>query len=328
LQLGASADIRRWPAASFARVGDALWRERRLCPVLVGTKGELSLAEEYASRATEPFLNLMGKTGLTELAAVLTLSSLCISNDTGTLHLASGLGAPVLGIYLATAQPWDTGPHAAGNCSLEPDIACHPCDFGASCSNGRICHRAVTPEAVLALAFAKLRDGDWSAANSLRCGARVWESAYDAFGFADLRSLSGHETESRTQWMRLQRHLYRQFFDKKPGALFTPAPFSSPLSLDAEAGSILARACDEILALFDALLQQAEMLSQSPIPLVRDRFFRTWNRLVSHLRSQPVFAAIAFSWQTEAMGQADLQSAISLARQYRDFFSFLRPIIQ
>ncbi|SBV94773.1 Glycosyl transferase family 9 [uncultured delta proteobacterium] len=331
LQLGASADIRRWPVASFAAVGAALWREHRLCPVLVGTKSELALGEEYAARATGPFVNLMGKTGLTELAAALAASSLCISNDTGTLHLASGLSVPVLGIYLATAQPWDTGPYAGDNCSLEPELACHPCDFGTSCPNGYACHRAVTPEVVFALADAKLRENVWDAANFAACptplGARVWKSTYDAFGFADLCSLSGHEKESRTQWMRLQRHLYRQFFDKKPGTPFTPAPFTAPLSLDPETGTTLARACDEILALFDALLQQAAMLAQTPLPPVRDRFFRTWHRLAAHLRSQPVFAAIAFSWQTEAMGQAEMDSAIALARQYHDFFSFLRSLL-
>ncbi len=127
--------------------------------------------------------------------------------------------------------------------------------------------------------------------------------------------------------MRLQRHLYRQFFDKKPGAAFTPAPFTSSVTLDAATGESLARACDAILALFDALLQQAAMLAQNPVPPVRDRFFRTWERLASHLGSQPVFAAIAFSWRTEAMEQTEIGNAIALARQYHAFFSSLRSLL-
>lgn len=325
LQLGASADTRRWPVSSFARTGDALWREFRLLPVLLGTKGERPLAGEYAANARSPFHSLMGETDLTDLAAALTASSLCISNDTGTLHLASGLNVPVLGIYLATAQPWDTGPYAQGNCSLEPDLACHPCDFGVSCPNAFACHTAIPPETVLALASAKLRENRWDAANfaGQKPGARIWESCRDAWSFSDLRSLSGHEMESRTQWMRLQRHLYRQFFDRKKDAPFVFSPPKTPCVLQAEYAASLSRACGDILSLYDALLQQAEMLAQNPIPLVRDRFSRTWQRLAAFLRAQPEFAAIAFSWQTEALLQSEIESAIPLVRQYRDFFHTL-----
>lgn len=324
LQLGASADCRRWPVASFSRVGDALWRRHRLLPVLLGTKGERPLAEEYGFLAAEPHANLMGETGPTELAAALTVSRLCISNDTGTLHLASGLNIPVLGIYLATAQPWDTGPYAAGNCSLEPDISCHPCNFGTVCENGFACHRVITPKNVLALASSRLFAGDWAAANVAAHapvkGSRVWKSSRDPHGFADLISLSGHEASNRTQWMRLQRHLYRQFFDKKPGSPFTPAPPEAPFALEQEMKTSLARVCDESLAFYDTLIQQAEMLSQNPISLVKDRFGRTWQRLAALLRSQPNFAAIAFCWQAEAMRQPDLKNTLALLRQYRDFF--------
>ena len=331
LQLGASADIRRWPVKFFAVVGDALWEKYRMLPVLLGTKGELPLGDDYANHAREPFINLIGQTGLTELAAALTVSALCISNDTGTLHLASGLKTPALGLYLATAQPWDTGPYMTGNCSVEPDLSCHPCDFGTTCPNNYACHTAILPEAVLALASAKLHTGTWDTANfaypETARAVRVWESTSDTHDFADLVSLSGHEDQSRTQWMRLQRHLYRQFFDRDPLSPFEPTPYPTPLSLNPETAFTLAQACDEVLALFDALLQQAAMLTQNPLPLVKDRFSRTWQRLATVLRSQPSFAAISFNWQTEALRQDSIEEAIFLAHQYRNFFSFLRNLL-
>ena len=49
------------------------------------------------------------------LAAVLRQSRLIVTNDTGTMHLAAGLGVPVLALFLATAQPWDTGPYREGS---------------------------------------------------------------------------------------------------------------------------------------------------------------------------------------------------------------------
>ena len=332
LQLGASADIRRWPVKFFAAVGDALWKTHNMFPVLLGTKQEIPLSEEYAAHASGPFVSLIGQTDLTELAAALTLSSLCISNDTGTLHLASGLGTPVLGIYLATAQSWDTGPYAAGNCSLEPDLPCHPCDFGTSCPNAYACHTAIQPETVLALASAKLHTGKWNTANfsypQAPGGARIWESASDEYHFTDIISLSRHEHQSRTQWMRVQRHLYRQFFDKNTANPFEPTPYTTPLTLDSETAFTLAQTCDETLSLFDALLQQADMLVQKPLPLVKDRFSRTWQRLAAVLHSQPAFAAVAFNWQTEALRQGSVEDTVFLARQYRNFFSFLRNTLQ
>lgn len=38
-------------------------------------------------------------------------NGMLITNDTGTMHLAAGLNLPILAIFLATAQPWDTGPY-------------------------------------------------------------------------------------------------------------------------------------------------------------------------------------------------------------------------
>ena len=331
LQLGASADIRRWPVKSFAALGDALWKEYRFLPILLGTKGELPLSDEYETHAQESFINLIGQTDLTELAATLTLSSLCVSNDTGTLHLASGLAVPSIGLFLATAQPWDTAPYAVGSYSLEPDLPCHPCNFGAACPNGYACHTAIRMETVLALASTKLQKKSWDAANfaytETTLGSRVWESASDKYGFANIISLSGHENQSRTQWMRLQRHLYRQFFDKDPKGEFAPTPYTEPVSFHSETGINLGRACGEILALFDVLLQQAEMLSQNPLPIIKDRFFRTWQRLASLLQAQPLFSVISFSWQLEALRQENMEDTIVLARQYRNFFAFLRPFL-
>lgn len=44
-------------------------------------------------------LNLCGKTNLRELAALLSLSSLVLSPDSGSMHLASALNTPVIGLF-------------------------------------------------------------------------------------------------------------------------------------------------------------------------------------------------------------------------------------
>ena len=74
MQLGASEQRRQWPAEYFAAVGDRLWRERTICPVLLGSPAERPLAEAYAQRAQGPLVDAVGKTDLTQLAALLSRS--------------------------------------------------------------------------------------------------------------------------------------------------------------------------------------------------------------------------------------------------------------
>jgi len=61
-------------------------------------------------------LNLIGKTTLTQLAAVFKQASLVISPDTGPLHLANAVATPVVGLYAVT-RPEYIGPyHQSQNC--------------------------------------------------------------------------------------------------------------------------------------------------------------------------------------------------------------------
>lgn len=150
IQLGASAIERQWPVESFAQVGDFLWKNYGLVPILLGTKNELSLAKEYERLALSPHISMVGKTGLADLSANLLHCLFLLTNDTGTMHLAAGLGVPSFAIFLATAQPFDTGPYLEGCYCFEPDLSCHPCNFNQPCPHEYICRNAITPETVMA----------------------------------------------------------------------------------------------------------------------------------------------------------------------------------
>jgi ADP-heptose:LPS heptosyltransferase len=110
-QLGASQDYRRWPVSAFVRAGRVILERTGRSPVLLGTAAEGHLAREFAEMADYPSTDLTGRTDLPTLAAVLSRMDLLLTNDTGTMHLAAGLGVPVAAVFLATAQPFDTGPY-------------------------------------------------------------------------------------------------------------------------------------------------------------------------------------------------------------------------
>lgn len=219
LQLGASNPQRQWPEAFFAEVGDGLWQAVGLCPVLLGSRAEQPLARAYAAQARAPFVDAVGATSLPVLAALVSRLRLLITNDTGTMHLASGLGVPSLALFLATAQAWDTGPYLPDCCCLEPALPCHPCGFRRACSHDGACRTRIGAPGVLRLALARLESGSWEAGvdDELRRAARVWRTGRDADGFADLFCLSGHELTDRSLWLRVQRPFWRNLLDGMDG---------------------------------------------------------------------------------------------------------------
>ena len=107
MQLGASEKRRQWPVSHFVELGKRIWQEEGICPVLLGEASERPLADEYARLTSTPFVDVVGQTNIFELGAVLREMAMLVTNNTGTMHLAAGLGLPLLSIFLATAQPCD-----------------------------------------------------------------------------------------------------------------------------------------------------------------------------------------------------------------------------
>lgn len=327
LQLGASEDRRRWPVDSFAQVARGLARAGYV-PVLLGTESEKPLAARLvaainaaeakgaaAGSGTAPVIDLIGATNLRELAATLCACGLLITNDTGTMHLAAGLGVPCLAIFLCTAQPWDTGPYLPGCISLEPDFPtatgpCHPCAFGSACGHGLACRRTIEPAGVLALAETMLVGG---ASELVRVpGARVWRSVMGADGLLDLESLSGHEDCDRTRLIRLQRALYRPYLDGQELPEVLPSAGLSP-----ETSQTMARCVGEVLSLLNLLQRQGELLSRDPLPAMKTKFLATWQRVKSTLESQERLALLSWLWTFEAERPGlDLAGILALAQRF------------
>lgn len=320
LQLGASEDRRRWPVEYFASLGDRLWQEEKLCPVLLGSKSEIPLAEAYAARAAQPYISVCGQTGLAELAAMVCAARLLVSNDTGTMHLAAELGIPVLGIFLATAQPFDTGPYQAGSCCLEPDMDCHPCAFGVQCPNEEACRRMIPPEFMASLALSQLRQGRWevpAAAPQAALSARVWLSEYDDWGFMSLRSLSGHEKTARTSWLMMQRHFIRQFLQRDPEKAFTPVAMEQFFPVPSPERERILAAVSRAADLAHLLQEQGKVLTQRSLPLMQERFLGTWQKVHDTLRKDAYCGSLALLWgqETQAEGQ-DLPLVLERAAQF------------
>lgn len=162
---------RAWPPERFGALARGLLAAG--CRVVVtGTERERPLAGP--ALAVNGVLDLVGRTGIATLAAVLERARLVIGADNGVLHLASAVGTPVLAIFgPSNIDAWapygavlhsvhDALPRAVSSIALHADLPCSPCFYvgyrlgrPAGCSR-RTCLDAITPEAVLEIARAML----------------------------------------------------------------------------------------------------------------------------------------------------------------------------
>lgn len=142
---------RRWPVASFIGAADlCLERSGGTC-VIVGTAAEASEAEELAAALGERAVNLVGRTSLGELGAVLERCAVTIANDGGVAHLSAAVGTPVVAIFgPSNDRAW----RPLLGTVVASDIACRPCFYRgferglpAGCAT-RECLALVTPRMV------------------------------------------------------------------------------------------------------------------------------------------------------------------------------------
>ena len=160
LQLGANSPLRRWPLEYHAAVAGALLAQGAGV-ILVGSPSERLLAERFLDELgpiSHRVCNLMGQTGIPGLAGVLSQADLVISNDTGTLHLATAVGAKVLGLYMGPAVLHETGPYGPHHLVLQARDMCGPCQEQDPVCKGRAqCRRLLKPSAVYKAALALLQ---------------------------------------------------------------------------------------------------------------------------------------------------------------------------
>lgn len=126
-QMGANQPHRAWPVSHFASLWTALTEHPGVEAVLLGAPAETGLGEEFLRRAHIPAVNLIGKTRVSELPAILKKCDLLVSNDTGTAHIAAAVGTRVLGLYFSTAFFGETAPFGGGHVVLQVETECTPC---------------------------------------------------------------------------------------------------------------------------------------------------------------------------------------------------------
>ena len=125
---GARWITKRWPVEKFAVVASKAMRQFGFSVVILGSKGEMPVAAELQNLLQgfvpwKPVLNLTGQTTLKQLSAVLSAVDVVVTNDSGPMHLAAGLGTPVLGVFTCTS-PVISGPPGASHELVSTEVPC------------------------------------------------------------------------------------------------------------------------------------------------------------------------------------------------------------
>lgn len=107
----ASKAERNWTVDGYAKIAEYL-QNLGFNVVLCGgpTTLEVELAENIRNISRAKIHNLVGKTSLKQLLAILKVSHLTIAPDTGPAHMSGTVGTPVVGLY-AHSNPRRTGPY-------------------------------------------------------------------------------------------------------------------------------------------------------------------------------------------------------------------------
>jgi heptosyltransferase I len=99
-----SMAYRNWHAEGYSRVIDYAAEQYHLATVLTGgpTTIEYEYGEKISRLCQHKPVNLIGKTSLKQVLAILQQADLLIAPDSGPAHLATAVGTPVIGLYAST----------------------------------------------------------------------------------------------------------------------------------------------------------------------------------------------------------------------------------
>ena len=100
---------KRWPPERFADLAGMLL-EQGLQPILAGTAVDQAAGDIITARQPD-VLDQIGKTNLTELAALLRHADLVVGNDTGPVFLAARLDAPTVMVMSRHTDPSMSAPY-------------------------------------------------------------------------------------------------------------------------------------------------------------------------------------------------------------------------
>ena len=148
---------KRWPAGQFSELAQK-FLAAGLRVWLIGSPNDRTIGQaiiDSAGDAGTAIVDLTGRTDLGTAVDLLSLASIVVSNDSGLMHAAAAVGAPLVALF-GSSSPAYTPPMSANAKIARIDIECSPC-FQRECPLGHFkCMRELSPATVYDLARSAL----------------------------------------------------------------------------------------------------------------------------------------------------------------------------
>lgn len=148
----ASFSSKRWPISYYGKLLELIMSDDELSHykvvIIAGPNDDYCQSLKYDN---DRFSNLQGRTSLKETIEYFSRAKLCVTNDTGSLHMAESFGVPSIAIFGSTSPWFGFRPHLKGSAFFYADAACSPCSTtgNINCSQpSHVCMLDIKPASV------------------------------------------------------------------------------------------------------------------------------------------------------------------------------------
>ena len=152
----AYGSAKRWLPERFAEAADRVAHTHGFSIVLVGGPEEEQIGQDIEKAMAVRPLNLVGKTTVRQMMAILSKVRLMVTNDSGPMHVAAAFQVPTAAVFGPTDHT-TTSPRTPFFRIVRKPVDCAPC-LKRRCPTDHRCMDAVTVSDVIEAVEALLRE--------------------------------------------------------------------------------------------------------------------------------------------------------------------------
>jgi heptosyltransferase-2 len=135
---GSVWDTKRWLPEKFGLVARQLFDRKKIRTVIIGGRSDKALAGRIMEQANDSAIDATGIFSLLGSAELIRRCRTILTNDSAPLHLAVGVGTPVVAVFGPTIPAFGFFPYGNGHAVIQKDLDCRPCGIhgGKRCPRG------------------------------------------------------------------------------------------------------------------------------------------------------------------------------------------------
>ena len=126
LNTGGTWPTKRWPKKKYAKLADEIKNQGEQVIFIGGPSDKKRVKDIISMMENNRVINAAGKTSLKELAALVKICDLVISNDSGPAHVAAAVGTKTITIF-GPSDEKKYSPYGEIHEIIKTEIDCRPC---------------------------------------------------------------------------------------------------------------------------------------------------------------------------------------------------------